>query len=57
MKQSSHHPAKPEESRQGRVCMLCGKPSKETICVQCKSKVQGEHVHKQIQSVKTGKRH
>lgn len=57
MKQSSHHPAKHEEPHHRRVCMLCGKPSKESICQQCKSKVQGEHVRKQIQSVKTGKRH
>ncbi|MGB2692207.1 MAG: hypothetical protein WBB48_06770 [Thermodesulfobacteriota bacterium] len=25
-----------------KVCMLCGKPSEESICESCKSNVQGE---------------
>ncbi len=37
------------------VCMLCGKPSKESICAACKSKVQGESLHKNPLSNKTGK--
>ncbi|MCH7950134.1 MAG: hypothetical protein IH823_04775 [Candidatus Dadabacteria bacterium] len=29
-----------------KVCMLCGKPSEESICESCKSNVQGEAAHK-----------
>jgi hypothetical protein len=35
--------------------MLCGKPSKESICEPCKSKVQGETLHKKSEIDKTGK--
>jgi len=37
------------------VCMLCGKPSKESICHACKSRVQGESLHKKVQVEKSGK--
>jgi hypothetical protein len=47
--------AKNVESQQHRVCMLCGKPSPESICEQCKSKVQGENLRKKIQTDKAGK--
>ena len=36
-------------------CMICAKPSVETICSSCKSKVQGEAASKKIQ-VETGVR-
>lgn len=35
--------------------MLCGKPSKESICNACKSRVQGELIHKKVQGDKSGK--
>lgn len=35
--------------------MLCGKPSKESICDSCKSKVQGESLHKKVEGEKPGK--
>ncbi|MCK5391411.1 MAG: hypothetical protein KAJ31_03210 [Deltaproteobacteria bacterium] len=28
-----------------KVCMLCGKPSEQSICETCKSNVQGEASH------------
>jgi len=40
-----------------KVCMLCGKPSGESICESCKSKVQGEAAHnkqKMEKQVKVG---
>ena len=36
--------------------MICGKPSKESICEPCKSKVQSESLRKKVQSEKGGKR-
>lgn len=42
-------------SRHREVCMICGKPSKESICEACKSKVQGEAFHKKIGAEKKGK--
>jgi len=35
--------------------MLCGKPSKESICHACKSRVQSETLHKKFQTEKAGK--
>lgn len=35
--------------------MLCGKASKESICTACKSRVQGESIHKKVQVEKSGK--
>lgn len=32
-----------------KVCMLCGKPSEESICETCKNKVQGEALKKKKQ--------
>lgn len=29
-----------------KKCMLCGKPSEDSICESCKSNVQGEAAHK-----------
>jgi len=29
-----------------KVCMLCGKPSQESICESCKVNVQSEAAHK-----------
>ena len=29
-----------------KKCMLCGMPSEESICENCKSNVQGEAAHK-----------
>ncbi|MEM7007861.1 MAG: hypothetical protein AAF462_01870 [Thermodesulfobacteriota bacterium] len=29
-----------------KVCMLCGKPSEDSICDECKSNVQGEAAHR-----------
>ena len=31
-----------------KKCMLCGKPSPESICESCKAKVQGEAAEKKI---------
>lgn len=39
---------------QRQVCMMCGKPSKETICEVCKTKVQGELLHKKLETEKKG---
>ena len=33
-------------SEKQKKCMLCGKPSPESICESCKSNVQGEAAHK-----------
>jgi len=35
--------------------MLCGKPSKQTICHACKSRVQGEMLSRKVQGEKAGK--
>jgi hypothetical protein len=35
--------------------MLCGKPSKESICGACKSRLQAEAVRKKMQVEKSGK--
>jgi hypothetical protein len=35
--------------------MLCGKPSKESICHACKSRVQVESINKKMQVEKSGK--
>ncbi len=37
-----------------QVCMICGKPSKETICEACKTKVQGELLQKKRETEKKG---
>ncbi|MBI5683031.1 MAG: hypothetical protein HZC45_07700 [Deltaproteobacteria bacterium] len=38
----------PAGNKQGRVCMVCGKPSPTTICSQCEAKIRGEALeHKQ----------
>ena len=37
------------------VCMMCRKPSKQSICEPCKTKVHGETVRKKMQTQKTGK--
>lgn len=46
---------KPPSTHRRHVCMLCGKPSKESICASCKSKVQGESLHKNPLADKTRK--
>lgn len=33
-------------SEKQKKCMLCGKPSEDSICESCKSNVQGEAAHK-----------
>jgi len=33
-------------SERKKVCMLCGKPSEESICETCKNNVQGEALKK-----------
>jgi hypothetical protein len=33
--------------------MLCGKPSQESICEACKTKIHGETLHKKIQNEKS----
>jgi len=35
-----------------KVCMLCGKPSEESICETCKNNVQGEALKKKKQMEK-----
>lgn len=36
-----------------KKCMLCGKPSNETICESCKAQVQGEAADKKIKIEKS----
>lgn len=48
---------KAKGSHRRGVCMLCGKPSKQSICDACKSKVQGETLRKKLQTEKAGKAH
>lgn len=55
MKHTSRSPEKRTRGHRQRVCMMCGKPSKETICEPCKSRVQSESLHRKIQSEKLGK--
>lgn len=56
MKHSEQSPAKHPGPAHRRVCMICGKPSAESICEPCKSKVQGENQHKHFHPGKGGKR-
>ncbi len=36
-------------------CMICGKPSKTTICRACEDKIRGEAVEKKIRREKAGR--
>lgn len=36
-------------------CLICGKPSPETICERCKTKIQAENIRRKIQADKAGK--
>ena len=40
-------------SEKQKKCMLCGKPSNESICEPCKAQVQGEAVDKKIKIEKS----
>ena len=40
-----------------KKCMLCGKPSRESICEACKAKVQGEAAEKKIKIDKSVETH
>ena len=38
-----------------RTCMICGKPSADTICEPCKIKIQAEAVEKKQEIEKEGR--
>lgn len=43
---------KQAKPRAKEVCMICGKPSKESICEPCKSKIQAENLERKRESEK-----
>ncbi len=55
MKRMPNSPAKGSRGHVKQVCMLCGRPSKETICEPCRTKIQGESLHRKIHEEKHGK--
>lgn len=55
MKPSESSPAKPPRAQRRLVCVICGKPSKVSICEPCKARVQAEALGEKIHKEKPGK--
>ncbi len=45
----------PEEKKKVKRCMLCGKPSAQSICETCSIKIQGEMLEHKHDVEKKGK--
>ena len=46
---------KRSDVRDGSVCIMCGKPSKQRICESCKVKVEAEAIHHKLEAEKSDK--
>ena len=44
-----------EDKKKVKLCMICGKPSEQTICEPCSIKVQGEMLEHRHEVEKKGK--